>query len=43
MVAGKWDNGEERKKKLIAAGYDYSAVQVAVNALMGNFCVTYLL
>lgn len=35
VVAGKWDNGEERKKKLIAAGYDYSAVQAAVNALMG--------
>ena len=35
VVAGKWGNGEERKKKLIAAGYDYSAVQAAVNALMG--------
>lgn len=35
VVAGKWDNGEERKKKLIAAGYDYGAVQAAVNALMG--------
>lgn len=35
VVVGKWGNGEERKKKLIAAGYDYSAVQAAVNALMG--------
>lgn len=35
VVAGKWGNGEERKKKLIAAGFDYSAVQAAVNALMG--------
>lgn len=35
VIAGKWGNGEERKKKLIAAGYDYSAVQAAVNALMG--------
>ena len=35
VVAGKLGNGEERKKKLIAAGYDYSAVQAAVNALMG--------
>lgn len=35
VVAGKWGNGEERKKKLIAAEYDYSAVQAAVNALMG--------
>ena len=35
VVAEKWGNGEERKKKLIAVGYDYSAVQAAVNALMG--------
>ncbi len=35
VLAGKWGNGEERKKKLIAAGYDYSTVQAAVNALMG--------
>ena len=32
VLAGKWDNGDERKKRLTAAGYDYDAVQDAVNA-----------
>lgn len=32
VLDGKWDNGDERKEKLIAAGYDYDAVQDAVNA-----------
>lgn len=31
VLAGKWGNGEERKKKLQAAGYDYNAVQAEVN------------
>ena len=35
VIAGKWGNGEERKKRLIAAGYDYNAVQAKVNALLG--------
>lgn len=34
VVAGKWGNGETRKKKLKAAGYDYSAVQKKVNELL---------
>lgn len=34
VIAGKWGNGEERKKKLAAAGYDYAAVQAAVNKLL---------
>ena len=34
VIAGKWGNGAERKKKLTAAGYDYSAVQKKVNALL---------
>lgn len=34
VVAGKWGNGEERKKKLTAAGYDYKAVQKEVNKLL---------
>ncbi len=33
VLDGKWGNGEERKKKLAAAGYDYEAVQDAVNRL----------
>lgn len=31
VIAGKWGNGEDRKRKLQAAGYDYAAVQAAVN------------
>lgn len=34
VIAGKWGNGETRKKKLKAAGYDYNAVQKKVNALL---------
>lgn len=30
---GKWGNGADRKARLIAAGYDYSEVQKAVDAL----------
>lgn len=36
VTAGKWGNGEERKNRLISAGYDYSAVQAKVNELMGG-------
>lgn len=31
VIAGKWGNGSERKKKLKAAGYDYEAIQKIVN------------
>lgn len=34
VLAGKWGNGDERKKNLIAAGYDYDAVQAKVNQLL---------
>ena len=34
VIAGKWGNGATRKKKLTAAGYDYTAVQKQVNALL---------
>ncbi|MGN0464886.1 MAG: hypothetical protein ACI4F9_00885 [Lachnospiraceae bacterium] len=33
VLNGKWGNGEERKKKLEAAGYDYKEVQSKVNEL----------
>lgn len=33
VISGVWGNGNERKQKLIAAGYDYSAVQEKVNEL----------
>lgn len=31
VLQGKWGNGEERKQRLAAAGYDYNAVQAIVN------------
>lgn len=34
VIAGKWGNGAERKKRLEKAGYDYSKVQKLVNMLM---------
>ena len=34
VILGKWGNGNDRKKKLEAAGYDYAAVQQKVNALL---------
>ena len=34
VIAGKWSDGVERKKKLEAAGYDYNAVQNRVNQLL---------
>lgn len=34
VIAGKWGNGTDRKKKLEAAGYDYNKVQAAVNKLL---------
>lgn len=33
VLAGKWGNNLERKKKLIAAGYDYEAIRKIVNKL----------
>lgn len=34
VIAGKWGNGQDRKDKLTAAGYDYTTVQARVNALL---------
>lgn len=34
VLSGKWGNGEERKKKLTLAGYDYNKVQAEVNKLV---------
>ena len=34
VLAGKWGNGETRKKKLTAAGYDYAAIQKIVNSML---------
>lgn len=32
VIAGKWGNGDDRKKALQAAGYDYNTIQAIVNA-----------
>ena len=34
VIAGKWGNGDARKKALTKAGYNYSAVQKRVNELL---------
>ncbi len=34
VLAGKWGNGADRKKRLTAAGYDYAEVQAKVNSLV---------
>ena len=34
VIQGKWGNGNDRKNKLEAAGYNYSEVQAMVNKLM---------
>ena len=36
VIQGKWGNGADRKNRLTQAGYDYSAVQARVNALLTN-------
>ena len=36
VINGKWGNGDERKKKLEAAGYNYSTVQDKINELLGG-------
>lgn len=36
VIAGQWGNGEDRKKRLTAAGYDYNAVQHMVNQKMAS-------
>lgn len=36
VIAGKWGNGAERKRRLQAAGYNYSVIQGIVNKLVGG-------
>ena len=35
VIAGKWGNGDDRKNRLAAAGYDYATVQAKVNEMLG--------
>lgn len=41
VIAGKWGTGEDRKKKLEAAGYNYQEVQNRVNQILGSQKSTY--
>lgn len=34
VIAGKWGNGEERKKALLSNGYNYSIIQKEVNRIL---------
>ena len=34
VIRGEWGNGEERRSRLTAAGYDYAAVQRRVNEML---------
>ena len=36
VLNGAWGNGVDRRERLTAAGYDYSAVQAIVNELVGG-------
>lgn len=36
VIAGKWGAGDERKKRLTAAGYNYAAVQKRVNQMLSK-------
>ena len=36
IIEGKWGNGEERKQRIIAAGYNYDIVQGIVNILVDD-------
>lgn len=34
VIHGKWGNGEERKRRLIQAGFDYAEIQAKVNQIL---------
>ena len=34
VIQGKWGNGDERRKRLKQAGYDYNIIQKKVNELL---------
>lgn len=40
VIAGKWGNGEDRKSRLVAAGYNYAEVQNRVNAILKGTTAT---
>ena len=34
VIYGYWGNGQDRKNRLTAAGYDYNIIQARVNELL---------
>ena len=36
VLANKWGTGADRKARLTAAGYDYAAIQKAVNEILAS-------
>lgn len=36
VIAGLWGNGDDRKRRLTEAGYDYNVIQQAVNDLLNG-------
>lgn len=41
VIAGKWGSGDDRKKKLASAGYDYATVQAKVNEMLTSYYPKY--
>lgn len=40
VISGNWGNGDERRQKLEASGYDYSTIQNRVNEICGQSVTT---
>lgn len=40
VIVGKWGSGEERKKNLVSAGYNYAEVQEMVNRILNGSAAT---
>lgn len=40
VIAGLWGNGDERRRRLTEAGYDYDVIQQAVNDLLNGNEIT---
>lgn len=36
VIAGKWGNGDDRKKRLTSAGYNYNTIQNLVNQILNG-------
>ncbi|WP_353936116.1 hypothetical protein [uncultured Bifidobacterium sp.] len=40
VIAGQWGNGDQRRQRLEAAGYDYQTIQTRVNQKLGQNTTT---